>query len=398
MATLKINCPICNHDDSKKILELKTGNFDQSTLYTNIKIYTCLNCGHIFNYLSADEINGLFNYYQEEKALSNANSQDKQGDIPGSNNPKTISRYQDFFSFIKKYLSKEAQILDLGFSKGGFIKFLKEQGYQNSFDIDVVDNYLSKNQAGEAIPFADNSFDFFILDRVVDHLVDPAKAIREARRVLKPGGILCLGISDASRYDKNYFFDFYWFLLREHTQHFDLTHINLLANQENFELIDKIEDDTVMMNETMVMPALNLIFRLSDKPINETNQADKFILSKQTENYINNNLSKLKIRQEFFNGLSEKQQPLYVWGIGREFFYLYEMAGLKHCNIKGLIDTNPYKQKSLTVDGSSIQSEEILKQANESAGLLITAMAHSDIIKTGLQQKDYKMNYLTFNR
>ena len=52
---------------------------------------------------------------------------------------------------------------------------------------------------------------------------------REAKRVLADDGYLCIGIPDASRYDKMYFFDFFWFLIREHIQHFDIEHLKLLA-------------------------------------------------------------------------------------------------------------------------------------------------------------------------
>ena len=42
----------------------------------------------------------------------------------------------------------------------------------------------------EALPFADNEFDFAIARYVFQHLPHPVEAAREARRVLKPGGRL----------------------------------------------------------------------------------------------------------------------------------------------------------------------------------------------------------------
>ena len=42
----------------------------------------------------------------------------------------------------------------------------------------------------------------------------------------------------------------------------------------------------------------------------------------------------------------------------REFLYLYECIGLKYCNIVGLIDANPYKQKKFTVDSKIIMDSE----------------------------------------
>jgi len=42
----------------------------------------------------------------------------------------------------------------------------------------------------ETLPYPDASFDFLILDNVLEHVVDPPRALAEARRVLRPGALL----------------------------------------------------------------------------------------------------------------------------------------------------------------------------------------------------------------
>ena len=48
----------------------------------------------------------------------------------------------------------------------------------------------------EALPFADNSFDFALMVTVICFLDDVAKAFKEAWRILKPGGTLVVGFID----------------------------------------------------------------------------------------------------------------------------------------------------------------------------------------------------------
>ena len=47
-----------------------------------------------------------------------------------------------------------------------------------------------------ALPLADGSMDRAKVDRVLQHVQNPAKALAEARRVLRPGGLLCMAEPD----------------------------------------------------------------------------------------------------------------------------------------------------------------------------------------------------------
>jgi ubiquinone/menaquinone biosynthesis C-methylase UbiE len=48
----------------------------------------------------------------------------------------------------------------------------------------------------EDLPFEDRTFDFYMLITVICFLTDPMAALREAHRVLKPGGRIILGMLD----------------------------------------------------------------------------------------------------------------------------------------------------------------------------------------------------------
>jgi SAM-dependent methyltransferase len=391
-----VNCPICDSDETKNLLELNCGNLDSSTLYQSIKINGCEKCGHVFNRLSSDEIAGLKKYYNEEYAPTNFGSPDKTGDRPGSNNKNNFGRYNQIYNLISKYIKNDCRVLDVGCAMGGFLDYLQLKGLKNLSGIDPVAKYVKtakeKNThdvrigVAESMPFADKIFDLVVMDQVMEHLADPIYAFREAKRVLTDGGLLCLGVPDAMRYNKNYFFDFYWFIMREHIQHFDTEHLKLLASQEGFELISFNESNTPMMSEKMILPNLNIVFRLTNKGGGLDISENCFKLKKEIEQYVINDLNKLNNKKKVINDLIISQKPLYAWGIGREFLYLYETAGLKKCNLVGLIDSNPYKQEAYTVNGKKIMDKNILKQATSDSTIAITAMAHIDAIKTLLKE------------
>ena len=400
-----IKCPLCNFAKNSDILALNCGNFDSSALYQSVKIVVCKECGHIYNKLSSNEIIRLRRYYNKEYAPVNIGSTNKTGDRPGSNNQNTLGRYKQLYSLITKHINSEFKVLDIGCAMGGFLEYLYANGIKNLFGIDTTLKYVNyakhkgnchiKVGSAESIPFDDSSFNLLVMDQVLEHLVDPVKAFREAKRVLVEGGLFCIGVPDALRYQKTYFFDFFWFLMREHIQHFDLAHLKLLAGRAGFELLGFSESETPMMSAKMILPNLNVLFRLTGRGNKGEIREDCFRLGKEIGRYVTGELDRLKNKKAFVNGLVKSQRPVYAWGIGREFLYFYEASGLKHCNIVGLIDSNPYKQANFMVDGLTIRSKTILNEATPDSLLIITAIAHSNAIQKELIKVGYQGEIFT---
>lgn len=101
---------------------------------------------------------------------------------------------------LKRLHPAGARVLDAGCG-GGFLTLeLAKAGWQCT-GLDVSESVMAPAQARdiekriswrvgsvEALPFADNSFDAVCMMDVLEHVTDPRLAVREALRVLNPGG------------------------------------------------------------------------------------------------------------------------------------------------------------------------------------------------------------------
>ena len=88
-------------------------------------------------------------------------------------------------------------VLDLGCGLGGYSRALADRGFEVRA-LDVVPDYVERARSigvdaglydGETLPLEDGSVDTVILLEVLEHLDDPARLLREARRVAR-GGVL----------------------------------------------------------------------------------------------------------------------------------------------------------------------------------------------------------------
>jgi len=390
-----MSCPICGCDKYSRLFDLDCGNFDDSKLYRHIKLNSCNNCGHVYNELTDKEKADLITYYTEECAPTNLSpAVSDVGDRPGSCNSFTVERYERLFNLFSRLIDKDSRILDVGCSMGGFLDFLNKRGFENLYGIDVSKGYVDVSKGynikygnAESIPFEDNFFDVVILDQVMEHIQDLKRAIIEVKRVLIDGGLVCIGVPDASEYDKSYFFDYFWILLREHIQHFDLEHLKILLEGEDFKLIKFIKTRSPMISEQMMFVNLNALFYLNK---NEKN----LDLRHRFKKYLRNQLEWLEIHSEAVDILVESKRPVYFWGISREFLYLYANTELRKCNIVGLIDDITFKQENFLLDGRKIMDSSILKDADPTSVLLITAFAHKTKIKKKAIELGYKGDIL----
>ena len=362
-----MKCPVCDSEDSISLSTLKCKNFDGSVIYKDIKITACKNCGHVYNDLTDEEVYNLERYYSEEYAPLNLNPVATCALRPGSNSFFSLKRYAELYKLIEMYVNKDTRILDVGCALGGLLSFLKEKGHKELYGIDVIEEYveLSKNKSIKVgsvydIPFEDNFFDVIILDHVLEHLVDLKSVIKELKRVLSREGILLIGLPDASRYDNMIF----WFTIREHVQHFDLEHLDLLFDSNGFELLDYSKTNMPIDDKNKIP---NLMVLFDRRP-------------KKSSIDIGRLNTQLRVKDKI-NSLVETLRPIYCYGIGREFLFFYMNTNLRIYDKLTLVDDITLKQEEYTIEGREIVDSSVLKYAPKDSILIITPSLYMDVMR-----------------
>lgn len=103
---------------------------------------------------------------------------------------------------IRRYVPLEGKrVLDVGCGLGAYVaNFRRFTDHAYGMDVDAprvqeghrrgVANLLVA--AAEALPFADGAFDVVLLNEVIEHVTDDRATLREACRVLRPGGAVVI--------------------------------------------------------------------------------------------------------------------------------------------------------------------------------------------------------------
>lgn len=92
-------------------------------------------------------------------------------------------------------LSPSADVLEVGAGQGRLLHFLSRRGHSGRLvGLDPQPGAGVQSGSAEDLPFTTASFDVVLMVRMLTHCTNPARALTEVRRVLRPGGTIVIAV------------------------------------------------------------------------------------------------------------------------------------------------------------------------------------------------------------
>jgi SAM-dependent methyltransferase len=110
-----------------------------------------------------------------------------------------------YWADVTRHFASESELLDIGCGTGWLAAhFPRYTGIDGSANAVEIANGLGRNviegDVDRPLPFAEESFDAIVMKDLLEHVADPTALVREARRVIRPGGIVFASSPDAQRW------------------------------------------------------------------------------------------------------------------------------------------------------------------------------------------------------
>jgi len=348
--------------------ELEFALFDDCGLARKFDVVVCCNCSFAF-YDTPDTAEDFALFYRDQYfSASYTSSSQATEDV-------VIEAENDPLAIIGTYLRPETKICEIGCGRGAILAKLKDAGYTNLYGVEpapgcvqfVREHYGIEVLAGTAacIPF-DTKFDMIISTHVLEHLVNLQEAVGSISCQLTDDGVVYIEVPDLEGYDSQQevspwdYITFY-----EHINHFTVLSLRGLFKQHRLSMIDWGRK-TLAEGSRLPLPALYGVFRKNGSEECVSMPTKPFDI-----NRVYHWLNTCRYHKENeLEKLAGSKAPVYIWGINLPIQKMLCMSPLQRCNISGLLDRDPAKQKN-TINGMRIQSPEVLKSVAADAVVVI---------------------------
>ncbi|MDL2260178.1 class I SAM-dependent methyltransferase [Deltaproteobacteria bacterium OttesenSCG-928-K17] len=358
--TFQRPCPVCGHTSGRRLADLPFAAFDDETLGGDFILAGCPECGLAF-YDSGLAEETLANYYRQ-------NTHYVTSATPGGGGTSELDRQhqQEIFARLAPYLSAlppDAAIMEVGCGQGGLLEVLNDNGFK-ALGVEPLPAAAEMGRArgldvqsgsAERLPFPEVEPSVLIYSHVMEHLLNPGRALAEAKKRLKSDGFIYIEVPDAEYYtqDGPPYQNFYL----EHLNHFSSCSLAWLLNNQGFEVLEMGRSDFCLPGgrAQKVLWATAAVGGRKALNINDSGKGPsrpvpaRPAISSSTPAMVFEAIdgylkwSAAHPALSLLAELSEKKTPIWVWGLSQLTLLLLRISPLKDCRLAGFIDKDPYK-------------------------------------------------------
>jgi len=389
----KRSCPLCGHRTSNIILEFKISSFDK--LHDQHQFSSCMKCGFVYN--SDIHFENVLAFYESNDDYLNENAAGS-----GGTGASDLFRYDIYLKILKNAkLSMESQIVDVGCAKGGFVKYLNQEGFSKASGIEL-DRALVDKAKGQGIPVQlgaidsfphlSNSIDCVCAFHVLEHLFDIESSITEIHRILVNDGLCLVEVPNAGNYSGGRTFPHFWTLIKEHINHFDEYSLSATFSKGGFEVIGCFHQIIPYDNSDFGYPSLMLLLRKNKG--NKNLSFNTFRTAEQIKKYFKKSNNQLARLITIFQKWRNENRSVVIWGCSLELQILLSFTCLEQCSIVAIIDKNPLKQGKIIHD-IAVRGPELLESITDEGVVLVCSILHSANIVKELKTLAPQLEYET---
>jgi SAM-dependent methyltransferase len=383
------NCPVCLSTGKHKIFSQTFDSLSEGWLLSGYDVVLCDACGASF----ADNIPTQQDFDRYYGQMSKYEYDNSNGVI----NEYDADIFRKSAEFLSPLLECNATIADVGCATGALLNEFKKQGFSNLMGFDPSASCCKSGRRLYGIDIRQSTinqlsavtdrFDVVMMTGVLEHLCDVESSLNVLKSLLKPGGMIYLGVPDASSYHRYFGAPFQYFSM-EHVNFFAPNTLSNLMMRHGFQTV-KIQRLERHLGPKSIEPVVfglfspksgNVDISMMD-PDSETKDGlfQYLMHSRELEEKI---YSKI-------NAIVASQAPLIVWAVGTHTLRLLKTSSLAKANIIGFVDSNKNYQGKMLHGHPILAPDKIDSIHGE---VLISSQVAEDEIK------EYLINYLKWTR
>jgi len=229
-------CEFCGPSETELVASARDYETDFRTVFT---VQRCTACGLFFT-SPRPSMEDLFKYFYADNYVCY-----QSGGVATRlrENYLNASRYRH----LKRLVPPQGRFLDVGCSYGAFIHYLAGATDWEVYGCEPQPEMVEKARR-QGLPvetatlvaagYPDHFFDVVYMSHVLEHVPDVRDTIREANRILKPGGLFITENPDVEALSRSFFKEAWWgYHLPRHLTHFSQKTMAMALSSVGFQVL-----------------------------------------------------------------------------------------------------------------------------------------------------------------